>query len=321
MRILITGINGFIGYHLAIKLKTEGHDIVGGVDNINYDYDPILKGARRRSLWHDHKIDSHVLDIKSQGMLDHFRHYKPDMVIHLAASAGVRTSMSQAQYYIDNNIRGTQNIIDVCEKTGIQNVIYASTSCVMSGCPTPWNEEAIAKRHLSPYAYSKATNEHQFYISKIPNVVGLRFFTVYGPWGRPDMALYQFVKNIKAGNPITIYNNGNLRRDFTYIDDIIQGINIVVNNMSPRDIYCLGYGKSVPLMDFVKEIENHLGPAEYKFEGMHPADAVETWSDTSKIQKLGYKPTVPIEVGIDRFIKWYKEYQDNESLLYRNTGQ
>lgn len=306
MKVLITGGAGFIGYHTAERFIGEGWEVVT-VDNYNDYYDESLKYARTEKMSDGiaEKLDVQDYDDISSAIGDH----NPDLVIHLAASAGVRYSMDHPQEYIDNNITATQNVINACEEHGIENVIYASTSCVMHGNDLPWDEGSKLGPHLSPYGYSKATNESQFQISKIKNTVGLRFFTVYGPWGRPDMALFDFTKKIINGEEITVYNNGNMIRDFTYVDDIVQGIWLVSQNMTERDIYCIGYGKQVQLMHFIKCIENELGiEAKMKFEPMHPADAPATWSDTTKIRKIGYNPTTPIEEGVKNFVQWYRSY-------------
>lgn len=308
MKVLITGGAGFIGYHTAHKFLQEGYEVIT-IDNYNDYYDAALKYARTENL-PDENIIAEKADLRDLAdIVDAVGDYKPDLVIHLAASAGVRYSMDHPQEYIDNNITATQNLITACETHNVDNVIFASTSCVMHGNPLPWGEGDKLGPHLSPYGYSKATNESQFEISKIKNAVGLRFFTVYGPWGRPDMALFDFTKKIISGEEITVYNDGNMIRDFTYIDDIVQGIWLVSQNMTERDIYCIGYGKQVQLMHFIKCIESELGiEAKMKFEPMHPADAPATWSDTTKIQKIGYDPTTPIEEGVKKFMQWYRSY-------------
>lgn len=320
MKIAITGIAGFIGYHTALHFARMGHQ-VHGFDNYNPYYDPNLKFDRMGELRAQARIEVATIDLNSSKVHEYLHKLKPDLVIHLAASAGVRVSLEEPIAYIDNNIKGTQNLINACERAGIENVIYASTSCVMQGCPVPWTEDMMAKNHLSPYGYTKACNEQQFHVSKIKNTVGLRFFTVYGPWGRPDMALFTFTKKMIYNQPITVYNNGDMKRDFTYVDDIVQGIYLVSQNMTERDIYNIGYGKQVDLMDFIHEIESNLGngKAEYDFQPAHPADAKETWSDTTKLQKLGYKPTTPISVGVKNFVDWYKEYY-HETLRNSSTG-
>ena len=311
MKVLITGIAGFIGYHTALKFKQLGHDVVG-IDNFNsVVYSSAIKFDRANRLLQNgvlvHKAD--LLHDTSTVLDAVFSAEKPDIVIHLAAHAGVRTSMDNAVEYVQNNIIGTQNLINSCERAKIDNMIYASTSCVMEGNPLPWSPNEKLGKQLSPYGYSKQTNENQFNISSIKNAVGLRFFTVYGPWGRPDMALYTFAQKISSDQPIDVYNNGDMKRDFTYVDDIVQGIEIVSRNMTERDIYCIGYGKQVQLMEFIHHIETNLGKTATKvYKPRHPADALETWSDTSKLEQLGYKPTTPISIGVANFIEWFKNY-------------
>jgi UDP-glucuronate 4-epimerase len=308
MKILITGIAGFIGFHTAIRFHNEGHTVVG-FDNFNSYYDPALKFKRASHLKENYGIECTKLDLRNElGVYKFVESEKPDLVIHLAAMAGVRYSMDHPQEYIDNNVTGSQNLINALELVGVQNVIYASTSCVMHGNPLPWAESDHLYTQINPYGYTKYINESQFHISKVPNAVGLRFFTVYGPWGRPDMALFDFTKNILAGNEITLFNYGNMKRDFTYVDDIVQGINLVANNMTQRDMYNIGYGQQVQLEDFVTAIETSLDVKANRIYGpKHPADATETWSDTTKLQKIGYNPTTPITVGVQNFVNWYLE--------------
>lgn len=309
MKVVITGMAGFIGFHTAIRFQQAGYE-VKGFDNFNSYYDPQLKYKRANKLNNDHGIICENFDLKIK---DDFSGWiktnNPDLVVHLGAMAGVRYSMENAQEYIDNNVTGTLNLIQSCEDAGVENVIYASTSCVMHGNQLPWRESEYLYPQINPYGYTKYINESQFNISKIPNAVGMRFFTVYGPWGRPDMALFDFTKNILAGNEITLFNYGEMKRDFTYIDDIVQGVWIVSQNMTPRDMYNIGYGKQVELERFVAAIEHSLGKKAIKAYGpKHPADAKETWSDTTKLQKLGYNPSTPIEEGVDNFVKWYMEH-------------
>jgi len=309
MKVMITGMAGFIGFHTAVHFKQAGH-FVTGFDNFNSYYDPSLKMKRAGKLNVDHGIICRNMDLKNlDDFSDWIKDVKPDLVVHLGAMAGVRYSMDNPQEYVDNNVTGSLNLIKACEEAGVENVIYASTSCVMHGNPLPWKEDDYLYQQINPYGYTKCINESQFAISKIPNAVGMRFFTVYGPWGRPDMALFDFTKNILAGNEITLFNYGDMKRDFTYIDDIVQGIWLVANNMTPRDMYNIGYGKQVELERFVTAIETSLGKKANKNYGpKHPADATETWSDTTKLQKLGYNPSTPIEEGVDNFVKWYMEH-------------
>jgi len=309
MKVMITGMAGFIGYHTAIRFMREGHDVCG-FDNYNsVVYDREIKFARARDL-QKFGLKVRNMDMAYIGALrPYIESENPDLVIHLAAHAGVRVSMDIPGEYISNNISGTQNLIKVCEGLGIDNVIYASTSCTMEGNPLPWSPDEKLGKQLSPYGFSKQTNENQFHISKIKNAVCLRFFTVYGPWGRPDMALYSFTQNIMNDKPITVYNNGNMIRDFTYVDDIVSGIEIVSRNMSERETYCIGNGQQVQLMDFISCIEKNLGKTATKeFAPRHPADALETWSDTTKLQARGYKADTPIEKGVENFLQWYRNY-------------
>ena len=312
-RVLITGIAGFIGFHTARKLNSLGYD-VRGFDNYNDYYEVELKKARAKEL---DKIGVDVItcDLRDiNGVNSIVENYKPDLVIHLAGHAGVRHSFNNPLNYIENNIVGTQNLITACEKNKIDNVIYASTSCVMAGNEMPWKEDEPTLHQLNPYGYTKRTNECQFKTSRVYRNIGLRFFTVYGPWGRPDMALFSFSRAILKDEEIGLFNYGNMKRDFTYIDDIVQGISIVANKILSIDIpfseiYNIGYGQQVELMDFVKEIEHNFGKkAIIEYLPKHPADSQETWSDTTKLQALGYEPTTSIKEGVKRFVEWYKEF-------------
>jgi len=311
--IAITGMAGFIGFHLAQKLKKDGNEVVG-FDNFNDYYDVDLKEDRARVLKEDYDITVSNVDLKSAEDVERWigiRH--PDVVIHLAAYAGVRNSMENPTDYIENNVVGTHNLIEACTKKGIQRVIFASTSCVMAGNELPWNEDDMCGYELNPYGYTKFTNESQFMASTIPSTIGLRFFTVYGPWGRPDMALFDFTKKIIAEEEIELFNFGDMIRDFTYVDDIVQGIGIVTNhiieNPNQKEIYNIGNGRQVPLMDFVDNIEKQLDrKAIKKYVEKHPADTQATWSDTTKLQSLGYKAETSIEEGVEKFINWYKWY-------------
>ena len=308
MKMLITGIAGFIGYHTALRLRELGHEVFG-FDNMNSYYDPELKWQRAANL-KEHDIDFRTGDLENpERMREIIGAVKPDFVIHLAAMAGVRYSMDHADEYIKTNALGSLNLIRACEEHDIQNVIYASTSCVMHGNELPWGEPDYLYPQINPYGYTKAITESQFHISKIPNAVGLRFFTVYGPWGRPDMALFDFTKNILAGNPITLFNYGDMKRDFTYIDDIVQGIECVINNMTERDMYSIGRGEVVELQRFVDAIQKSLGvDAIIEYGPKHPADAHITASDTRKLQGIGYAPKTSIEEGVDNFVQWYMEH-------------
>ena len=308
MRILITGAAGFIGSHLADNLLEDGFDVVG-LDNFNDYYDPALK--RDRVAYFGHQV--YKADLKEFDEVDRaFNKLMPDVVIHLAARAGVRDSVGNEQLYHQDNIIATQNLIQVCKMYKVKKVLYASTSSVYGGTPIPptgWTEDEVTGHQLNPYAYTKYCNECQFKISGLNNV-GLRFFTVYGPWGRPDMALYQFADSIVAGESIEAYNYGEMKRDFTYVGDIIEGIKLALfADLPSGEIFNIGRGKQVELMHFIDCISKELGrDVDVVLAPRHPADTLETWSDTAKLRELGYKPKVNIEVGVAAFIRWYKEY-------------
>ncbi len=308
MRILITGAAGFIGSHLADSLLEDGFDVVG-LDNYNNYYDPALK--KDRVAYFGHQV--YKADLKEFDEVDRaFNKLMPDVVIHLAARAGVRDSVGNEQLYHQDNIIGTQNIIQVCKMYKVKKVLYASTSSVYGGTPIPktgWVEDEVTGHQLNPYAYTKYCNECQFKISGLNNI-GLRFFTVYGPWGRPDMALYQFADSIVAGDSIEAYNYGNMKRDFTYVGDIIEGIKLTLfADLPSGEIFNIGRGKQVELMHFIDCISKELGrDVDVVLAPRHPADTLETWSNTAKLRELGYKPRVNIEVGVEAFIRWYKDY-------------
>jgi len=312
-RIFITGIAGFIGFHLAQKLREAGHEVTG-LDNFNDYYDVKLKHDRHNIL---NKKNIHVYygDLLNKNFIKSILSVeKPELVIHLAAYAGVRHSYDHAMDYIQNNIVGTQNLIEVLEELNINKAIYASTSCVMAGNSLPWREDEPTGHQLNPYGYTKRTNECQFKTSKIKQNIGLRFFTVYGPYGRPDMALFQFAEAAVNGKTIDVYNYGDMKRDFTYVDDIVNGIEILMKHILNTDnkqaeIYNIGRGQQVQLMDFISEIEKNMGREIQKnLVPRHPADTLETWSDTTKLQTLGWKPSVSIGTGVSRFCEWYKNY-------------
>ena len=293
--IFITGIAGFIGFHLAEKLIAEGYD-VSGIDNFNDYYDPKLKrnrAAMLRSI--DVQIYENDIETVDWEFLEDY-----DAVIHLAAHAGVRYSLEHPQMYIDTNISATQRLIHRCEELDLP-VVYASSSSVDSDL-------------LNPYAWSKFVNEKQFQSSSLTSV-GLRFFTVYGEYGRPDMALGLFAAAMSQGKPIDVYNHGDMQRDFTYVGDIVQGINIILDNtlnaiwVKQHEIYNLGTGVSNELMDYIRCLEDELGRvAQKNYLPMHPADVQSTQADIGKAQSLGYNPTTSIQEGVKRYIDWFKEY-------------
>lgn len=311
MRCVITGAAGFIGSALMQALLDQGHDVIG-VDNYNTYYNPILKRDRVSYRKHD-VIDLDIYDITEQ----HVSEWQPDVVIHLGARAGVRTSFETPELYHRDNIDATYKLINACEKAGVKKVVYASTSSLMANNTiVPWVESEPLGHVLSPYAYTKYVNECQFRISNIPSTIGLRFFTVYGPWGRPDMALFNFVNSILQGKPIDVYNYGDMKRDFTYIDDIINGIVIAINTpIIGHELFNVGNGNPVNIKDFINCIEAQLGvKAVVKLLPKHPADAKETWADITKISRYGYNPTTDIEQGVSKFIEWYRNYNNKGKL-------
>jgi|TARA_B100001093_G_scaffold5048_4_gene5163 UDP-glucuronate 4-epimerase len=311
MKILVTGAAGFIGSQLTNRLRNSGHN-ARGLDNYNnHLYEPDLKRDRVEHF----ELDISECDLRDRdGLRIVLGDFEPEIIVHLAAHAGVRDSFGKESEYHANNIDGTQNLIEVCKEV-VPNVrvIYASTSGVFGGTEIPedgWKENQILGKQLNAYTYTKYINEIQFEISGLNNT-GLRFFTVYGPWGRPDMALFDFTKNILDKNEIKVYNYGNMKRDFTYVEDILDGIEIVIHNneIANSEIFNIGRGKQVDLMHFVREIEKNCGiEAIIDLAPRHPADSLETWSNTTKLEELGYVPKTNIEDGISNFYAWYKDY-------------
>ena len=317
MKILVTGAAGFIGSQLMNRLRSEGHEVLGLDNYNNHLYDPQLKVDRTEHF----KLDIKVCDLRDYvGLEKVIDGFQPEQIVHLAAHAGVRDSFGKERDYHSNNIDGTQNLIEIVKGKDIR-VVYASTSSVYGSTPIPkegWTEDLTTGKQRNAYAYTKYINEIQFAISGIQNV-GLRFFTVYGPWGRPDMALFQFTKKMLDNSPIDVYNYGDMKRDFTYVEDILDGIVIVVNDHSiaSNEIFNIGRGEQVNLMDFVKAIEKNTmdeccggHEADINLMPRHPADTLETWSNTKKLEALGYVPKVSIQEGVDKFYKWYQEYHD-----------
>ena len=318
MTILVTGAAGFIGFHTSEYLLGRG-DAVIGIDNLNDYYDVSLKEARLSQLSNNDKFSFHKIDLTNkQAIEDIFKLKSPTHVIHLAAQAGVRYSLQNPYAYIDSNITGFMTILEACRTNPVKHLVFASSSSVYGDSKQfPLSEEEECKKPLSLYGASKLFNEltaysyfHLFNISSI----GLRFFTVYGPWGRPDMALFKFTKNILEGKKIDVYNKGNHSRSFTYIDDIVDAIELLlkkyINKNNYYEILNIGGEKSINLMSFINIIESKLDlKAEINFMPKQLGDVEKTESDCSKIASLvNYKPKVCIEDGISNFIDWYKEY-------------
>ena len=340
MKILITGVAGFIGYHLAKGLINKSLDIVG-LDNLNSYYETKLKKDRLKNLDLIASKSSALwkfikLDLKDEDkLLEIFEKYKPDVVINLAAQAGVRYSLENPKAYISSNIVGFCNILECCKKYPVKNFIYASSSSVYGGNKKlPFSETSNVDHPVSLYAATKKSNEliaHTYsHLYEIP-CTGLRFFTVYGEWGRPDMAPMIFAKAIYDNKPIKIFNNGLMKRDFTYINDIIECIIKLINKPAkgnknfdainpdpstswcPHQIFNLGNNKTVKLMDFISILENEIGKKALKeFVPMQPGDVQETFANTENIfEYIGFKPSTNIQTGIKEFISWYKQYYFN----------
>jgi UDP-glucuronate 4-epimerase len=311
--ILVTGAAGFIGFHVAKKLCESGETVVG-IDNINSYYDPALKEARLAQLRKLRGFEFHKLDICDyEGLKNIFGRHGFSAICHLAAQAGVRYSLTDPFAYQKSNNEGFLNLIELARRSDIKNFVYASSSSVYGANEKlPFSESDRTDAPISLYAATKRSNElvaHCYRHLFALNTTGLRFFTVYGPWGRPDMALFKFTKSILAGEPIEVYNNGRMRRNFTYIDDIVAGVLIALKNPSRDEIYNIGNNRAEELMDFIREIEKNLGKkAAITYLPLQPGDVAATVADISKLQKLGYDPTTNIDKGIKAFVGWYREY-------------
>ena len=331
-KIIVTGSAGFIGYSVSIKLLERGDSIIG-IDNHNNYYDPKLKDARLDELSKYSNYSHYKLDLCEKNKLEEvFKYHKPNKVINLAAQAGVRYSIENPLAYINSNIIGFANILENCRFNDVEHLVYASTSSVYgANTKLPFSESDSTNHPLSIYAASKKSNElmaHAYsHLFKLPTT-GLRFFTVYGPWGRPDMALFKFTKLILEGKQIDLFNNGNHTRDFTYIDDIVSGViktldNSVTGNKQwdsnkpdpanskvPWSIYNIGNNKPVKLMEYVDALEKALGiKAKKNFLPLQPGDVVDTYASVENLnKKFNYKPSTPVIDGISNFVRWYKDY-------------
>jgi len=317
-RILVTGSAGFIGYHLCKSLLNDGV-IVQGIDNLNSYYDPTLKQARLDQLQSHTNFSFKKLDISISAELNKvFEDFKPQKVVNLAAQAGVRYSLENPQAYIESNVVGFMNILECCRHNDVEGLIYASSSSVYGGNEKiPFSIDDRVDRPISIYAATKKSNElmaHSYSHLFGLNTTGLRFFTVYGPWGRPDMAMYIFVDKISKGERISVFNHGKMERDFTYIDDIITGTRAAIEKNYPCEVFNLGNNNSEDLMEMVGLIESEIGKkAEIEFEGMQPGDVKRTFADIEySKQKLNYTPTTKIVVGIPKFLEWYLTYSSNK---------
>ncbi len=329
---LVTGSAGFIGFNLSRKLLERGDKVIG-IDNHNDYYDPKIKDARLKLLTKYSNYSHYKVDLSNrEGLEEVFKKYQIEKVINLAAQAGVRYSMKNPLAYINSNIVGFAHVLENCLNYQVEHLVYASTSSVYgANTKMPFSEHDCTNHPLSVYAASKKSNElmaHTYsYLYKLPTT-GLRFFTVYGPWGRPDMALFKFTKNILEGKPIEVYNHGKHTRDFTYIDDIVDGViktldNNATNNLDwdsnqpdpatskvPWRIYNIGNNKPVQLMDYINALEKILGKkAKINFLPLQPGDVPDTYANVDNlVKKFNYKPSTPIIEGVNKFAKWYMDY-------------
>lgn len=313
MKILITGGAGFIGSAVAKKLIERGDKVVI-IDNFNDYYDPQLKRDRLKHVLKGKKYKLYKGDIRDEKLLEKiFKTEKLDKIIHLAAMAGVRSSILMPKLYEEVNIRGTMNLLELAVKYKIKNFIFASSSSVYgTNKKVPYSETDNVDAQISPYAATKKATEliaHVYAHLYGLKVTALRFFTVYGPWGRPDMGVFKFIENILQGKTVEIFNYGKMRRNFTYIDDIVSGTITVLDADLPYGVMNIGGDRDEALMDYIGAIERYTGiTAKKKMLPMQPGDVPRTVADIRKLKKLGWKPTTRIEAGIKNFVEWYKEY-------------
>ncbi len=312
MRVLVTGAAGFIGSAAAARFIAAGHEVVG-IDSFSKYYDVRLKRARQAVLLPN--VPLYRIDITDEEALTALmRHYQFDVVAHFAAQAGVRYSVEAPASYIHTNVQGTQTLLEVLRREGVRRLVFASTSSAYGvDTPAPFKESAPADRPVSVYAASKRAGEllaHSYFSQYNIEATCLRFFTVYGPWSRPDMAMLKFAEKIMAGEPIELYNYGNLRRDFTYIDDIVEGFARALTTPLGYEILNLGNGQPIALLQFVEALERALGTkAQVKFLPMQPGDVYETVADTDKAKKLlNFEVKTDFERGIGEFVRWYRSY-------------
>ena len=330
--ILVTGAAGFIGYHVSRRLLAQGQR-VAGLDNLNDYYDVTLKEARLRQLQEFPVFRFSKIDLADRdGVNELFDRERPAKVIHLAAQAGVRYSLTNPHPYVASNVVGFLNILEACRHHNVKHLVFASSSSVYGANTTlPFSVKDNVDHPVSLYAATKKANElmaHSYsHLYGLP-VTGLRFFTVYGPWGRPDMSLFIFTRAILAGNPIDVFNHGQMRRDFTYIDDVVEGVVRVANAVPERNakwngddpdpstsnapyrIYNIGNNKPVPLLDMIATLEKCLGrTVEKRFLPLQPGDVPETYADVQALSEAtGFAPSTPLDVGIARFVEWYRAY-------------
>jgi len=323
--LLVTGAAGFIGFHLCQALLAQGKTVIG-IDNLNDYYDPALKQARLRQLKGHGQFTFQALDlVDHQALNDLFAQHRPTQVINLAAQAGVRYSLENPRAYVDSNLVGFLNVLEACRHYPVEHLIYASSSSVYgANKKIPFSTDDFVDHPVSLYAATKKSNElmaHAYsHLYAIPTT-GLRFFTVYGPWGRPDMAYFLFTKAILAGQPIKVFNHGQMRRDFTYVDDVVEGIERLIpqppvptadasGTTAAYRIFNIGNNQPVTLLNFIETLESCLGQtAEKQFLPMQPGDVPTTYADIDALNAaVGYAPSTPIQVGLAKFVDWYRQY-------------
>ena len=337
MRVLVTGAAGFIGYHVAGRLLARGDEVVG-LDNLNAYYDPTLKQARLARLRAHEGFCFEHIDLADRGAMEKlFADGTFERVVHLAAQAGVRYSIENPHAYAESNLTGTLHVLEGCRHNGVEHLVYASTSSVYgANTKMPFSVHQNVDHPLSFYAATKKANElmaHTYASLYGLPVTGLRFFTVYGPWGRPDMALFQFTRNILAGRPIDVFNYGNHRRDFTYVDDIARGVVAALDRVAEPDpgwdgdnpdpatsrapyrLYNIGNNRPVELMRYIEVLEACLGrKAQKNLLPLQVGDVPDTWADAEDlVREVGYRPATPVEEGVAKFVAWYLDY-------YRDGG-
>ena len=312
--ILVTGAAGFIGYHVARKLLDQGREVVG-TDNINDYYSPQLKQDRIRQLENHPSFSFHKLDLCDyDGMEKLFKKGGVKEVIHLAAQAGVRYSLINPTAYQRSNLEGFLNVLELCRHYKVENLVYASSSSVYGkNRKLPFSEDDVLEGQISLYGATKRANElmaHTYSHLYGLNTTGLRFFTVYGPWGRPDMAMFKFTDAITRGEKISVFNYGQMKRDFTYIDDIVQGVAACLENPFQYEIINLGNNNPEELLYLIELMEKNLGrEADKLMLPIQPGDCEATYADIARARRLlGFEPRTKIEKGLERFIEWYKDY-------------
>ncbi|HXY40543.1 MAG TPA: NAD-dependent epimerase/dehydratase family protein [Vicinamibacteria bacterium] len=321
MRVLVTGIAGFVGSHCAKALHAQGHE-VSGLDNLNDYYSPKLKRARLEELEKTARVRFTEADLcDKQALARLFDEQRPERVLHLAAQVGVRYSLENPDAYVSSNVVGTLNVLECCRQAKVPRLVYASSSSVYGGSERlPYSEEDPSDRPVSLYAATKRADElmaHAYTHLYGIQTVGLRFFTVYGPWGRPDMALWLFTEAISSGRPIKVFNHGRMSRDFTYVDDIVAGVMAALfsDGLDPYEVLNLGNHRSEPLTNLIAVIEKALGRrAEKKMMPLQPGDVLATYADTVRsARKLGFQPKTSIEEGVPRFVEWYRAHPEFHS--------